>query len=273
MPKIETPLLGRQTAYFDEYNPAILQPLPRAPGRAGLKYLAPGGFDLWRLYEITYLNRLNIPCAAVGTLEVPAASAFIVESKSLKLYIGSLTQTRFSGLEEVQAVITHDLNRALQCQVQVRLYELDACPYCFAPRELPGTLIDRRDGVSIKEFKYTPDCLNRGSGPRVEEILRSNLLRTLCPVTGQPDHASVLIHYQGTQINHQELFCYLVGLRRHRGFHEQCAELIYNDLKARLKPERLEVMACFTRRGGIDITPLRSDFVVNQDSVIRTFRQ
>lgn len=273
MPKIETSLLGQHSEYYDEYNPTILQPLSRALGRAGLKFLAPEGFDLWRLYEITYLNRLNIPCAAVGTLEVPASSAFIVESKSLKLYLGSFTQTRFSGRDEVQEVITHDLSRVLECQVRVQLYELDACPHCFAAAELPGTLIDRRDGVSITDFKYNPACLNKGSGPRVEEILRSNLLRTLCPVTGQPDHASVMIHYQGTQINHQDLFCYLVGLRKHRGFHEQCVELIYHDLKTRLKPERLEVMACFTRRGGIDITPLRSDFAVDQNSVIRTFRQ
>ena len=107
----------------------------------------------------------------------------------------------------------------------------------------------------------------------MEEVLRSNLLRTLCPVTGQPDHASIQIHYQGVQVNHQELFAYLMSLRLHRGFHEQCVELIYNDLKSRLKLDKLEVLACFTRRGGIDINPLRTDFDLDDCAVIRTLRQ
>ena len=104
-------------------------------------------------------------------------------------------------------------------------------------------------------------------------MLRTNLLRTLCPVTGQPDHASLQIHYQGVQINHQELFAYLMSLRLHQGFHEQCVELIYNDLKGRLKLDKLEVTALFTRRGGIDINPIRSDFSIDENAVIRTLRQ
>lgn len=273
MPKLETTLLGQSSVYYDEYNPTVLQPISRNLGRAELKFLAPNGVDVWRLYEITYLNKLNIPCAAVGLISVPASSAFIVESKSLKLYIGSFTQTKFASLKEVETVIAHDLSKMLECQVEVQLFELEERPRAFVLNDLPGTLIDRMEGVTITDFNYRPDILVKKPGPRVEEILRTNLLRTLCPVTGQPDHASVMIHYQGTQINHQDLFCYLMSLRLHRGFHEQCVELIYHDLKSRLKIERLEVAACFTRRGGIDINPLRSDFAMDSSSIVRTFRQ
>lgn len=270
-----TTVLGKDTVYSNEYNPGVLQPIERKLGRAAVKVQAPNGFDLWRLYELTYLNKAGIPCAAIGCISVPADSPCIVESKSLKLYIGSFTQTKFADLNEVAAVITHDLNAILGTEVTVQLWDLEkaqeAAP--FAVREFPGELIDITGGVVLSDFTYNPELLQRHEGSRVEETVRTNLLRTLCPVTGQPDHASVMIRYQGEQINHQELFAYLMSLRMHRGFHEQCVEMIYSDIKTRLKPDRLEVAAAFTRRGGIDINPVRSDFEVTQDIVVRTLRQ
>ncbi|MBU3826413.1 MAG: NADPH-dependent 7-cyano-7-deazaguanine reductase QueF [Candidatus Anaerobiospirillum merdipullorum] len=273
MEKLQPTLLGQATTYYDEYCPGLLEPISRTLGRAGLKYFAPQGYDLWRIYELTFLNKLNIPCGAMGTICVPASSAFIVESKSLKLYLGSFTQTKFSSLDEVEQLITHDLSKVLECEVKVKLYDVDSTPPCFVPQTLAGKLIDLTSGVTLTNFAYHPELLTKHDGPRVEEVLRSNLLRTLCPVTGQPDHASIQIHYQGVQVNHQELFAYLMSLRLHRGFHEQCVELIYNDLKSRLKLDKLEVLACFTRRGGIDINPLRTDFDLDDCAVIRTLRQ
>ncbi len=273
MDKYQPTLLGQNSPYFDEYNPSVLEPISRMLGRASLKYFAPNGFDLWRIYELTFLNKLNIPCSAIGTITVPASSAFIVESKSLKLYLGSFTQTKFSCLTEVQELIRHDLGKALECEVKVQLYDVESEPACFKPGKLAGDLIDLTSGITLTDFAYKPELLSRHEGPRVEEVLRTNLLRTLCPVTGQPDHASLQIHYQGVQINHQELFAYLMSLRLHQGFHEQCVELIYNDLKGRLKLDKLEVTALFTRRGGIDINPIRSDFSIDENAVIRTLRQ
>ncbi len=273
MEKPQPTLLGQATTYYDEYCPRLLQPLPRSRGRAGLKATAPYGFDVWRLYELTFLNKLNIPCGAIGTICVPAGSPNIIESKSLKLYLGSFTQTKFATLDDVERLICHDLSATLGVAATVKLYPVESQPACFTPQTMPGSLIDITSGVTLTNFAYNPELLVRHDGPRVEETLRTNLLRTLCPVTGQPDHAAVQIRYQGTQINHQELFAYLMSLRLHRGFHEQCVELIYSDLKSRLKLDKLQVLACFTRRGGIDINPLRSDFAVTPEQVMRTLRQ
>ena len=273
MTKNTSLVLGREVKYADEYNPGVLTPISRSLGRTALKFQAPYGFDLWRLYELTFLNRLNIPQGAVGTITVPASSPFIVESKTLKLYLCSFTQTRFSTLDEVQSLIAHDLSKVLETEVKVQLYDLEDKPEAFAVKSLPGQLLDLKSGVTLTDFAYRPELLVRHEGPRVEETLRSNLLRTLCPVTGQPDHAAVMIRYQGVQINHQELFAYLMSLRLHQGFHEQCTELIYSDLKSRLKLDRLEVLCCFTRRGGIDINPVRADAPVSDSEMVRLLRQ
>ena len=265
--------LGTKSAYFDEYNPHLLEKVSRAPSRASFRIATNHGFDIWRLYEITYLNRFSIPEVAMGIITIPATSPFIVESKSLKLYLGSFTQTKFENLDEVAQVITHDLATLLESDLKVDLYPVEEASEIFAVKKIPGTLIDLSSGFVVDSLKVNPNLLVRHEGPRVEERLRSNILRTLCPVTSQPDHASVFIRYQGMQINHLDLLRYLISYRTHQGFHEQCTEMIYHDLKLKLKLDKLEVICMFTRRGGIDINPIRSDFAYDASEVIRHLRQ
>lgn len=270
MQKHET-LLRKNTSYLEEYDPTVLQPIGRNLGRAQLKYDVSCGYDLWRLYEITYLNRQGIPQVAIGTVTVPATSPYIVESKSLKLYIGSFTQTKFSGKEEVAAIIAHDLSKILETNVTVRLYALNEVPDEFVIQNLKGTSIDN-ELIDKPVYEPNPKLLVPSHGHYVIETLRSDLLRTLCPVTGQPDHASVMIRYEGEQIDRKALLAYLISFRKHRGFHEQCCEQIFSDIKQYLRPVKLCVMACFTRRGGIDINPVRNEFEENV-TVLRTRRQ
>lgn len=266
--------LGKTSVFRDEYDPKLLDPVSRSLGRASFKLPTDKGFDLWRFYEITYLNRLSIPQTAAGYMKLDAASPYIVESKSLKLYIGSFTQTKFENLAEVREVMAHDLSLAVKSEVLVELKPLEESEGFLAPAPLQGTLIDASSGFTLDDAsEVKPELLVKADGPRVEETLRSNVLRTLCPVTSQPDHAQVQIRYQGAQVNHLDLLRYLISFRKHQGFHEQCCEQIYHDLKTRLKLDKVEVMALFTRRGGIDINPVRSDFDLGKITVPRTCRQ
>lgn len=254
--------LGRPVTYCEEYSPKLLRTVDRAIGRATLSCKNFTGFDLWRLYELTFLLPNGAPKIACGTLKVPADSTCIVESKSLKLYLTSFSQTKFVDIDEVQRLITRDLNEITSSEVEVLLYDLEYCP--FVPERMEGTLIDDPT-VSCGTFRYNPKLLEYAPNhDLVSETLRSNCLRTLCPVTGQPDYASVSITYQGRQLSRRSLWLYLCSLRRHAGFHEQCVEMIYSDIREMLKPEQLTVYACFSRRGGIDISPLRSNIVTNR---------
>ena len=178
-------LLGKATSYLEEYDPTVLQPIGRNLGRAQLKSNVSLGYDLWRLYEITYLNRQGIPQIAVGTIKVPATSPYIVESKSLKLYIGSFTQTKFSNKEEVTAIIAHDLSKVLETNVEVKLFALNENNECFNIQMLSGTSIDQ-EPIEKPVYEPDPKLLVPSNGHYVIETLRSDLLRTLCPVTSPP---------------------------------------------------------------------------------------
>lgn len=281
----ETPL-GKSTTYFEEYNPSILFPIARSLSRSALKHTNFEGYDLWRVYELTYLNAQGLPQAAMVTIKVPCTSLYIVESKSLKLYLGSFCQTIFASHDEVMHVITNDLNKLLHTQVEVKVYDanvksmplenfkgilLEAEPqvadfkftnYEVTPELLkhasPDSLDDKSKNKDPKD-KDNKDKAKKADDKKVTETLYTNLFRSLCPVTGQPDYASVEITYTGEKIDHTSLLAYLVSFRRHQGYHESCVERIFNDLTNLLKIEKLSVTACFTRRGGIDISPTRSN--------------
>lgn len=269
MPQGKLDLGASRTNYFEEYNPSVLRPIERALGRAELKLMSFKGYDLWRVYELTWLNLQGIPQAGCATITVDAACPRIIESKSLKLYLLSFTMTKFKDLDEVQNLIAHDLTHELGDGVRVRVYPVENAP--FAPSKLQGTLID-----DLTPSAVTYDCddalLTFASDDIVEETLRSNLLRTLCPVTGQPDHAEVTVRYRGRAISHEGLLAYLISLRSHKGFHEQCCELIFSDIMSRLQPQMLSVTCNFTRRGGIDINPVRA-FNCDATDPLRTRRQ
>ena len=276
MPEPQNTLLGKDTVYRDQYNPDLLQPIPRALGRDAIGDHDFRGTDIWRLYELSWLNSQGIPQTAVAELLVPASSHSIVESKSLKLYAGSFAMTRVSGKEEVASRMQKDLSACLGAEVKVRLYSIKDYPGDVSP--MPGFSLDEltlpQDCV-FKTYETEPSFLafDSQSTQTVSETFSTTAFRSLCPVTGQPDLASVMINYKGRAIDPTGLLKYLVSYRCHKGFHEQCVEQIYHDLRQAFNPECLEVYACFTRRGGIDINPFRSSVQDEPSEIIREKRQ
>lgn len=267
-------VLGKTTRYMEEYCPSILCPIERSLGRDTLSLPAFEGYDLWRLYEVSFLNRQGIPQVLMATIKVPSNSTYIVESKSLKLYIGSFCQTMFDSKEQVASTIEHDLNKLLKCNVQVEVF--DPTQKAMSQQDFTSLRLESEPDMANLQIKYytvAPELLQYDeNAPVVTEKVYTNLFRSLCPVTGQPDMASVEIAYTGHKINHQQLLAYLISYRKHQGFHENCVERIFSDLKNLMHVSYLTVTACFTRRGGIDISPVRSD---TQDFFmpIRTPRQ
>ena len=265
-------LLGQTTEYVDTYRPDLLTPIPRSLGRDAIGVHDFRGTDVWRLYEITWINERGLPVAAAGEIRVPATSPCIVESKSLKLYIGSLTQTKIASVEEAARLIARDVSSCVGAPVEVLIDDL--ARWEMPVTRVPGIVLEA-ECADLECSVYEPDAslLKAASDEVVEETLSSNLLRSRCPVTGQPDHASIVISYRGRRIDRRALLAYIVSFRRHQGFHEQCCEQIHADIMRVLAPEALSVNCCFTRRGGIDISPFRSTVADLPDPVIRTPRQ
>lgn len=265
--------LGHATIYAERYDPALLFPVERAPQRAdlGLGVALPFvGVDLWTAYELSWLDARGKPQVAIATFAVPAASPRLVESKSVKLYLTAFNQTRFAAPETVASTIAGDLSGATGVPVEVTL----TLPQEFAalPRgELSGACLDALP-VAIDRYAPAPDAL-AASGPVVAETLFTRLFRSVCPVTGQPDYASVQLAYRGARIDHAGLLRYLVSFRRHPGFHEHCIERIFADVWRRCAPEELSVYARFTRRGGVDINPYRTSTANPPPPHARTARQ
>ena len=268
---LEKSPLGKETEYKTQYSPDLLFAIARRVGRDALGLPEPlpfSGVDLWTGYELSWLNTKGKPQVAAAEFIVPAASKFLVESKSLKLYLNSFNGTRFASKVEVESCIRRDMSKAADCAVGVKLFDVSA--FQTTAEELAGECIDDLD-VSIESCNVEPKFLT-ASGFIVEETLRSNLLKSNCPVTGQPDWAAIMIHYSGPKIDRAGLLKYIVSFRDHSGFHEQCVEQIFSDIKALCRPERLTVYARYTRRGGLDINPFRSDFE-DAPPNRRTFRQ
>ncbi len=278
----EQSLLGKATQYPDQYDPALLYPIARAPHRAeiGVGATLPFlGADLWTAFELGWLNRRGKPEVALCHFTVPCETPHIVESKSFKLYLGSFNNTRFGDVEEVQARLRDDLNEALWrgtpavgAGVGVKILS----PELFdrePVQELDGLNLDRLD-VECTRYTPAPELLRADfEFQPVTETLSSRLLKSNCLVTGQPDWGSVQISYSGPQINQEGLLQYLVSFRNHTEVHEQCVERIYMDIWRRCKPARLSVYARYTRRGGLDINPFRTSAPQALPRNVRTARQ
>ncbi|RZI71221.1 MAG: NADPH-dependent 7-cyano-7-deazaguanine reductase QueF [Variovorax sp.] len=273
--------LGKEVPYPDHYDPALLYPLARAPKRQelGLTGALPFfGADLWTAFEISWLNTRGKPQLAIGHFTVPCETSNIVESKSLKLYLGGFSNTNFASVDEVRDRIRADLSEAVwrgsgtNGTVGVRLVLPDA--FDREPiHEFDGLSLDRLD-VECTEYTPNPALLRAATGePPVEEVLTSNLLKSNCLVTGQPDWGSVQIRYTGGQIDQEGLLQYLVSFRNHNEFHEQCVERIFMDIRTRCKPTKLAVYARYTRRGGLDINPLRTSHPMALPANVRNARQ
>lgn len=265
--------LGRPARHPDRYAPSLLYAVPRHPQRAALGLAARlpfTGVDVWTAYELTWLDAMGKPQVALATLEVPAESPSLVESKSMKLYLGSFAQTNFAGMTEVAAAIERDVSATTGARVVVTLRG----PAAFdaqAIRELAGESLDSLQ-IACDTYDVEPGFLAAGH-ERVEETLTTRLFRSVCPVTAQPDIASVQVSYRGMRVDREGLLRYLVSYRRHAGFHEHCVERIFVDLAARCGCEQLSVLARFTRRGGLDINPFRTNAGAAAPANVRTARQ
>jgi len=250
--------LGRESAYPQRYDATLLYPIPRAANRAPLGIEAGAlpfvGEDEWHAFEVSWLNARGKPVVAVARFRLPADSPNLIESKSWKLYLNGFNQTRFASREAVIETLVRDLAAAADAPVTVELFDVD--DEALMPRRLPGDCLDELD---IEVDRYTPGAELLAVGEEVvEETLHSHLLKSNCPVTGQPDWGSVLIRYRGPRIDREGLLRYLIGYRQHQDFHEHCVEHIFVDLMARCRPERLLVLARYVRRGGLDISPWRA---------------
>lgn len=249
--------LGRHVDYPRAYDASLLFPIARALGRGelGLGDALPFvGADRWHAYELGWLDPRGKPQVATATFEVPAASPNLVESKSLKLYLNSFNATRFDDAAAVRARIAEDLSRTAGAEVSV-VFGLPAIADAGSGSH------QSIDGLEVDIDCYGPPdaaLIRVADDTSVSESLCSALLKSNCPVTGQPDWGSVLIRYRGPRLDREGLLRYLVGYRQHQDFHEHCVEHIFMDLMARARPERLLVLARYVRRGGLDISPWRA---------------
>jgi 7-cyano-7-deazaguanine reductase len=253
--------LGKQVDYEFEYNPSLLQGVPRSLSRDTLSLDADelpfSGIDTWNGYELSWLNNKGKPNVAILMCDVPISSPNLIESKSFKLYLNSFNQTAFASHQDVKTTIEKDLSLCAGEQVRVSLIlssEFNQLTF----KEFSGEIIDDLD-VDVTDYSPNTQFLDVGDEV-VSETLVSHLLKSNCLITSQPDWASVQIRYQGKAIDKYGLLKYLISFRQHNEFHEQCVERIYCDIMAHCKPTKLTVCARYTRRGGLDINPFRSNF-------------
>ena len=273
--------LGKSSAYVDHYDASLLFPLPRLGKRQEIG--VPGtlpfmGADLWTAYELSWLGPRGKPEVAIAHFTIPCESTHIVESKSFKLYLNSFNNTRFASSQEVLARLREDTSQAVwhggvvQSSVAVRLVmpdQFDAQPI----HELDGLSLDRLD-IECTDYQPAPHLLTAAFDELpVSETLTSNLLKSNCLVTGQPDWGSIRITYSGPQIEQGGLLRYLVSFRNHNEFHEQCVERIFMDVMRQCKPSQLCVYARYTRRGGLDINPVRANYPMSLPQNTRNARQ
>ena len=254
--------LGKPTAYHDRYDNSLLQAVPRSLNREPLGLYPDSlpftGGDIWTLYELSWLNSKGLPQVAVGEVVLDAQSRNLIESKSFKLYLNSFNQTRFADWGEVRQTLERDLSACAEGDVRVALFRLN---------EVEGQPIGHFDGycideqyIAIDDYRFNADYLADATGSEiVEETLVSHLLKSNCLITHQPDWGSVMIRYKGPRIDREALLRYLVSFRQHNEFHEQWVGRIFNDVLRFCHPEALTVYARYTRRGGLDINPWRSN--------------
>ena len=272
MNKLHQSQLGKKTTGSASYSPNLLFPLPRADKRKllGIDTELPfQGVDIWHAYEVSWLNKKGKPQIALADFTVPCDSPNLIESKSFKLYLNSFNLSTFSSAQEVSDTIANDLSNAAGKPVKVKLI----LPNAFKDlklQDVPGENIDHYD---VKIDTYQPDSnLLTTHQEKVTETLVSNLLKSNCPMTDQPDWGAVQIHYTGNKIDAEQLLKYIISFRQYNEFHEQCVERIFIDIMQHCKPEKLSVFACYTRRGGLDINPFRSNFSITAPTVRTAFQ-
>ena len=269
--------LGKPAAYVTQYDPLLLFPIPRLGKRVEIGIHDPNvlpffGVDIWNAYEVSWLNLRGKPQVAIATIIAPADSPNIIESKSFKLYLNSFNQTKLDSPHKLEDLLSKDLSAGFGAQVNVELTLAVVFPH-LSLQEPEGILLDQLD---IDVTDYQPNAAHLKTDRNaviIEEVLLSNLLKSNCLVTGQPDWGSVQIHYVGNPINREGLLKYLISFRDHNEFHEQCVERIFVDIMRHCEPQKLSVYARYTRRGGLDINPWRSNFSEARPENLRLARQ
>jgi 7-cyano-7-deazaguanine reductase len=261
--------LGKSSEYVSTYAPELLVPISRTTKWAELGLTAQTlpyqGVDLWNCYELSWLTASGKPVVAIGEFSIPAQSPNIIESKSFKLYLNSLNQTAFDNADAVRVVMERDLSAAAGAPVGVRVRGLDEVA-AEGVAVIDGTCVDDLD-IAVQSYDHPrPELLRCDDTRRVDEVLYSHLLKSNCPVTGQPDWGTLVVEYSGPALDAAGLLAYVVSFRQHQDFHEQCVERIYLDLQRLLQPTRLTVYARYVRRGGLDINPYRSSEAVQPDN-------
>ncbi len=267
--------LGKPVTYTGHYDPGLLCPIERRRSREAMGVPAQlpfFGADVWNAYELSWLNERGQPQIAIATFYVPAHSPNIVESKSFKLYLGSFSSTQVASIDALGDTLKQDVSACVGATVSVQLTP----PVGFGQLmlgELGGISLDRLD-LNIEVYEPDASLLHAhfDQAP-IDETVVSNLLKSNCPVTGQPDWGSVQIRYVGSPINHAGLLRYIVSYRNYADFHEQCVERMFMDIQQRCQPVKLAVYARYTRRGGLDINPFRASFNAPLPGNVRTARQ
>jgi 7-cyano-7-deazaguanine reductase len=252
--------LGKVSSYSEHYDPSLLQGVPRSMSRNAIELpdeLPFSGVDIWNAYELSWLNTKGKPQVAIMRCEVPITSPNLIESKSFKLYLNSFNQSKYSSSDDVLKTIQQDLSECAGASVRCSLILANDFKH-QSIGDLDGIVLDDLD-ISIDNYDLSADKLIIHD-KAVEECLVSHLLKSNCLITNQPDWGSVLIKYAGAQIDHESVLKYLISFRQHNEFHEQCVERIFYDIQRVCKPTKLTVYARYTRRGGLDINPFRSNF-------------
>lgn len=257
----ETSELGKKSSYKTTYDPSLLYPIPRKLNRdkIGVPSSLPfEGVDQWTAFELSWLNSKGRPTAAIANFTIPCFSENIIESKSFKLYLNSFNQTKFENVDQVKEILKNDISKKVQAEIHLSIFleeEFDS----LSIGKWEGKCIDYQD-IEIDTYTINSSFLTCHSDLIVEEKLHSHLLKSNCLVTNQPDWGSLYIHYTGKQIDHEGLLKYVISFRNVNEFAEQCVERIYMDILHACQPEKLTVYARYTRRGGLDINPFRSNF-------------
>lgn len=262
--------LGKESQYPSQYDASLLFPIARSQGRdlLGIHQVLPfSGVDNWTAYEISWLDKNGKPKVAIGYFSFPCDSPNLVESKSFKLYLNSFNLSRFDSQNDIEQLMVTDLSAICGAQVKLNLLPLDNAVHVVTP--WPHESIDQQPLLTLAK---EPDVnLLEVGDAQVSAKLQTHLFRSLCPVTAQPDWASIRIEYHGLEINKASLLTYLVSYRQHQGFHEQCVEQMFQDLAHVTQADSLLVGARFLRRGGLDINPVRMKgvFDVNEGRLSR----
>jgi 7-cyano-7-deazaguanine reductase len=234
--------LGKKTVYKDHYDPGLLYAIPRDKHKSILY-----GFDLWNLYEVSWLNKDSIPEVCLARVIYSANSPKILESKAFKLYLNSFNNTIFESPLEVKKTLTLDLEAAVCDKVEVEFIPLDSLE------------ISKPEGLLLDLVKPREGALLEGGNDIIKEKLYSHLFRSNCPITAQPDWATITLEYRGRKISKESLLQYLISFRNEKDFHETCLERIFLFIMEEAAPEDLKIWANFTRRGGLDINPFRTN--------------